>query len=146
VLAVLDGKNTAGVWKLEITDDARKNTGTLQAWSLKISEATTASSAALMTDAAAIDAALAVEGQPIHGRNHLPLQRPAVAPQFNIAETTLLIVSARSSRAAAIDALLAKWAHNSEADPEFSARPKSFDRLAASVLGPMAASLLEQNY
>jgi subtilisin-like proprotein convertase family protein len=146
VLGVLDGKSTAGVWKLEITDDARKNSGTLQAWSLKISEATMASSAALMTDAAAIDAALAVEQQPIHGRNHRPLQPPAVAPQFSNAQTTLLIDSTRTSWAAVTNALLAKWAPNSKADAEFSAPPKSFDRLADSVLGPMAASLLEQNY
>jgi hypothetical protein len=143
VLSALDGKSAAGVWKLEITDDARKNTGTLQAWSLTISEASSGSSAAILTDAAAIDAALAVEAQPTRDRNDRPMHRPAVASQFNIAKTTLLIDSARSSRAAAVDALLTKWSPNSEAGPEFSARPTSFGRLADSVLRPIAASVLE---
>ena len=40
-LTAFDGKSADGVWTLEITDDARKDTGTLNSWSLHIARAVT---------------------------------------------------------------------------------------------------------
>ncbi len=34
-LSAFDGQNAAGVWTLEVTDDLKKNTGTLNSWSLQ---------------------------------------------------------------------------------------------------------------
>jgi subtilisin-like proprotein convertase family protein len=38
-LTTFNGKNAAGVWTLEITDDQRRDTGTLNAWSIQLSRA-----------------------------------------------------------------------------------------------------------
>jgi subtilisin-like proprotein convertase family protein len=38
-LSALDGIDAAGIWTLEITDDERKDTGTLNAWSLNVTHA-----------------------------------------------------------------------------------------------------------
>ncbi len=40
LLSTLNGKNSAGVWKLEITDDYRHDQGTLNAWSLTLAPLT----------------------------------------------------------------------------------------------------------
>jgi hypothetical protein len=121
LLSALNGKNAVGAWKLEITDDARKDTGTLDAWSLTISEAASMASAAAIVDAAAIDAVLAVEAQPSPYR---PLQSPTIpSVSANVAEKLLLLQSARSSRMAAIDALMTHWQSRAEKSFAFDGRP-----------------------
>jgi subtilisin-like proprotein convertase family protein len=38
-LSEFDGKKAAGTWTLEITDDKRRNTGTLKSWSIEVTSA-----------------------------------------------------------------------------------------------------------
>jgi subtilisin-like proprotein convertase family protein len=38
-LSAFDGQNAAGLWTLEVTDDERRDTGTLTSWSIQISRA-----------------------------------------------------------------------------------------------------------
>jgi len=57
-LAAFDGKSAAGTWTLEITDDTRKDTGTLNSWSLHFSRAVTPAPA---------PPAMAVESQSAEG-------------------------------------------------------------------------------
>ena len=40
-LSAFDGKTAAGVWTLEITDDLRKDKGTLNSWSIQVAQAVT---------------------------------------------------------------------------------------------------------
>jgi len=48
-LAAFNGRAANGIWKLKVVDSARRDTGTLDSWSLNL---TTASEASLLTDAA----------------------------------------------------------------------------------------------
>jgi subtilisin-like proprotein convertase family protein len=52
-LSAFDGKNSAGTWKLEITDSSRPNKGTLISWSLDFTRTSTAEAAKRAADAAA---------------------------------------------------------------------------------------------
>jgi subtilisin-like proprotein convertase family protein len=110
LLSAVNGKNAAGVWKLEITDDDRRSTGTLDAWSLTISAAPPAAAAVVLAEPAALDAAVADIAAPSPARSYRPMLRPGFRPaSVKIAET-----AAPLSSAAAVDALLSQWGSHSD--------------------------------
>jgi subtilisin-like proprotein convertase family protein len=52
-LSVLEGMQVDGTWTLEITDDKRRNSGTLDSWSLVVEEASSMEAVALAVDSSA---------------------------------------------------------------------------------------------